>query len=399
MLTTAVFPAYVIVTADDVALFIDERLLTHAVRLYLAGMGVSLHAYEQVHVWLRDSPLATFLVDKRASHALVRAAGESRVVVQTAASPVAMAKACKNAVEQEGMRKAYRRDGAAWVRWAAWLDEAVRRGDTITEHQAAEELARLRAADPLYAGMQAYDAISAAGPNAALPHYETPATHSRVLDREAPYLNDSGPQYHDGTIDTTRTMHFGCPSAEQKRAYSTCVPTNSARVLQGHIALACARFPAGTTGADLDMLARQPLFQDGYNYMHGTGHGVGSFLAVHEGPHGVWSSSSSASVPVPLQEGMALSNEPGFYEVGQFGIRIESIVLVRRAHTHREFQGPWLELETLTRVPISTELVDKHLLSKAEAQWLRAYNRQCRDELLPLVRGDRRAERWLRRYS
>ncbi|WFD18869.1 Xaa-Pro aminopeptidase [Malassezia caprae] len=383
-----VFPAYVVVTADDVALFVDERLLTRPVRVYLAAMGVSLHAYEGIMTWLRDTPLSTILVDERASHALVRAAGESRVVVQTAASPVALAKACKNEVEQDGLRRAYRRDGAAWAKWAAWLEEAMQRGATITERQAADELARVRAADPLYAGMQAYDAISAAGPNAALPHYETPATHSRVLDREAPYLNDSGPQYHDGTIDTTRTVHFGRPSAEQKRAYT--------RVLQGHIALACARFPAGTTGAQLDMLARQPLFRDGYKYMHGTGHGVGSFLAVHEGPHGLSSSSGGASVPVPLQEGMALSNEPGFYEEGHFGIRIESIVLVRRATTHREFQGPWLELETLTRVPISTRLVDERLLSPAEAQWLRAYNRQCRDELLPLVRGDRRAEKWLR---
>jgi len=387
-LTAAVFPAYVIVTADDVAMFVDERLLTHSVRLYLAAMGVSLHAYEHIMTWLRDTPLSKILVDERASHALVHAAGENRVVVQPAASPVALAKACKNEVEQAGLRHAYLRDGAAWVKWAAWLEEAMRRGATITERQAADELARLRAADPLFAGMQAYDAISAAGPNAALPHYETPTTHSRVLDRETPYLNDSGPQYHDGTIDTTRTMHFGRPSAEQKRAYT--------RVLQGHIALACARFPAGTTGAQLDMLARQPLYQDGYNYMHGTGHGVGSFLAVHEGPHGLSSSSGGATVPVPLQEGMALSNEPGFYEVGHFGIRIESVVLVRRATTHRDFQGPWLELETLTRVPISTRLVDQRLLSPMEAQWLRAYNRQCRDELLPLVRGDRRAEKWLR---
>lgn len=220
-LTTAVFPAYVIVTADDVALFVDERLLTHPVRLYLAGMGVSLHAYERIMLWLRDTSLSTILVDERASHALVCAAGESRVIVQTAASPVALAKACKNDVEQACLRRAYLRDGAAWAKWAAWLEEAMRRGANITEREAAEELARWRAADPLYAGMQAYDAISAAGPNAALPHYETPATHSRVLDREAPYLNDSGPQYHDGTIDTTRTVHFGRPTAEQKRAYST----------------------------------------------------------------------------------------------------------------------------------------------------------------------------------
>ena len=202
--------------------------------------------------------------------------------------------------------------------------------------------------------------------------------------------NDSGPQYYDGTIDTTRTMHFGTPTPEQKRAYT--------RVLQGHIALSRAKFPQGTTGAQLDMLARQPLFQDGLNYLHGTGHGIGAFLNVHEGPHGFSSSSGGASVPVALQPGMVLSNEPGYYKTGAFGIRIESAMLVQTA-TLSSDSNVWLEFATLTRVPISTKLVDGALLRPDEAAWLRAYNEQCRDDILPLVKGDYRAEKWLQRQT
>lgn len=376
------------VTADDAALFIDNDLVTEKVRIYLAALGVTTHAYNAIWSWLRDTPFACIYVNQVASHALVKAAGPSRVEVLSAASPVALAKARKNDVEIQGMRHAYRRDGAAWVKWHAWLQEKVTAGASVTEREAADELERIRAEDPLYAGMQAYDAISATGKNAALPHYETPLDHAPVIDRETPYLNDSGPQYHDGTIDTTRTVHFGRPTAEQKRAYT--------RVLQGHIALALAKFPAGTTGAQLDMLARQPLYQDGYNYLHGTGHGIGSFLDVHEGPQGLSSSSGGAAVPVPLEAGMMLSNEPGYYEVGQFGIRTESIVLVTPCSTHRDFGGQWFEFETLTRVPISTKLVDYALLTPKEKTWLAEYNRLCREDLMPLVKGDRRAEKWLR---
>lgn len=296
-----VFPAYVIVSAQEVALFVNPRLIMQHIRTYLAKLGVTVYDYEAVWKWLRDTSVGHVFVDSKASYALVTAAGERNTTVQSPASPVAMAKARKNVVEILCMTRAYKRDGAAWVKWAAWLESEMNNGAEVSEWDAAQAFERIRAKDPFFAGMQAYDAISASGPNAALPHYETPTENSRIIDRMTPYLNDSGPQYYDGTIDTTRTVHFGTPTDEQKRAYT--------RVLQGHIALAMAKFPLGTTGAQLDMLARQPLYQDGYNYLHGTGHGIGAFLNVHEGPHGFSSLSGGASEPVALQPGMILSNE------------------------------------------------------------------------------------------
>lgn len=385
-----VFPAYMIVTQHAAALFVDPRLIRPPIQTYLAKLQVSIYDYDAVWRSLREAEYERVFVDVRASYALVHAAGEVRTIVQTAASPVALAKARKNAVEILCMKRAYKRDGAAWAKWAAWMEDEMKRGANLSERRAADALERIRAKDPLYAGMQAYDAISATGANAALPHYETPLEDAPLIDRVSPYLNDSGPQYYDGTIDTTRTMHFGTPTPEQKRAYT--------RVLQGHIALSRAKFPQGTTGAQLDMLARQPLFQDGLNYLHGTGHGIGAFLNVHEGPHGFSSSSGGASVPVALQPGMILSNEPGYYKTGAFGIRIESAMLVRPASPASD-SHEWLEFATLTRVPISTKLVDGSLLRPDEAAWLRAYNEQCRDDILPLVKGDYRAEKWLQRQT
>lgn len=387
-----VFPAYAVITQREAALFVDARLIQQRVQTYLAKLGVTVHEYDSIWSWMRGMECDRVYVDHKASLALVTAAGEHRTTVQSAASPVAIAKARKNMVEILCMSRAYKRDGAAWAKWAAWLEGEMERGAHITERDAADVLEKIRAKDALYAGMQAYDAISATGANAALPHYETPRENAPLLDRNTPYLNDSGPQYFDGTIDTTRTMHFGTPSAEQKRAYT--------RVLQGHIALATAKFPLGTTGAQLDILAREPLFKDGYNFMHGTGHGIGAFLNVHEGPHGFSSSSGGASQPVALQPGMILSNEPGYYEEGQFGMRIESAMLVRQVQTHRDFGGvPWLEFATLTRVPISAKLVDFDLLRADERAWLQEYNATCYRDLLPLVRGDYRAEKWLRQQA
>lgn len=384
-----VFPAYVIVTEKHTTLYADPRLL-HKAKAYLEAIPVALAPYDGV--WDALAALRAHDMDlyfhERASAALIDAVGPAHATILPPDSVVAMAKACKNETEQQGLRDAYMRDGAAWVRWAAWLDEKMRRNEPVDERQAADAFTAIRAEDPLYAGMQAYDPISAAGPNAALPHYETPEENAPMLDKDAPYLNDSGAQYHDGTIDTTRTVHFGTPTAEQRRAYT--------RVLQGHLALASARFPAGTTGAQLDILARQPLFQDGYNFLHGTGHGIGSFLNVHEGPYGFSSSSGGSKTPVALAEGMAISDEPGYYEEGSFGIRIESILLVRQMGTHRGFGGEWLGFELITRVPISTKLVDFAMLSPYEKRWLQTHNDLVKRDLFPLVQDDKRAVRWLK---
>lgn len=283
--------------------------------------------------WTDDSSSKKKLIcGENVSWAVVESVGIPNAHILTQ-SPLSFWKAVKNEVEVEGMRRAYLRDGVCWAKWAAWLEEAVRfRKETIDEKQAADALIKLRQQTDKYAGMESYDAISASGENAALPHYETPKKGSRVIDRKTPYLMDAGAQYFDGTIDTTRTVHFGRPTAEQSRAYT--------RVLQGHIAIETSVFPKGTTtGATLDVVARRALWKEGMNYAHGTGHGIGSFLNVHEGPQGFSFSSGGALVPAVLEENMCVSNEPGFYEEGSYGIRIETILRVQSVQTRRGFNG------------------------------------------------------------
>lgn len=202
---------------------------------------------------------------------------------------------------------------------------------------------------------------------------------------------DSGGQYYDGTIDTTRTVHFGKPTLEQKRAYT--------RVLQGHIAIDTSYFPKGTTGMTLDVKARSALWSDGMNYAHGTGHGIGSYLNVHEGPQGFSTSSGGAAIPAILQENMCISNEPGFYEEGSYGIRIESCIRVKSVCTRRGFNGHdnWLGFERLTVVPIDKSLIDWKLLGEDEIRWVHEHNKWCKEKLKPLLKDDKRALRWLKR--
>jgi len=268
------------------------------------------------------------------------------------------------------------------VRWYAWLDEKIAHGYEVDEYQAGQRLNEFRRRSELYMG-NAYENISACGPNAALPHYTAPRHDSRVIDRNSPYLMDSGGQYRDGTCDTTRTVHFGRPTPAQSEAFT--------RVLQGHIAIDSAIFPEGTTGAQLDVLARRALWQDGLNYLHGTGHGFGSFLNVHEGPQGF-------GIDVPLEQGHVLTNEPGFYLEGEWGVRIESALVVRRAKTKGQFQGDvWLRFHRFTQVPIQVKMIKASLLSKEERAWVRDHNTECRRKLEPLLGDDKRALRWLRK--
>jgi Xaa-Pro aminopeptidase len=295
--------------------------------------------------------------------------------------------AIKNAVELEGQRRAYLRDGVAFVRWLAWIEQKYSQGFEITEYQAAFRLNEYRRGNQYYKGL-AYDSISASGPNAALPHYIPRKSSARLIDRETPYLMDSGGQYLDGTCDTTRTIHFGRPTNEQCDAYT--------RVLQGHIALDSVIFPQGTSGRQLDVLARRALWKDGLNYGHGTGHGVGSYLNVHEGPH-------SFSNNVPLAPGHVITNEPGFYKFDAFGVRIESTLAVTPVKTRGETKdGPvWLGFERLTCVPIQTKMVKESMLSKEEKQWIKEHNQRCRERLEPLLRekDDKRALKWIKRES
>jgi len=291
---------------------------------------------------------------------------------------------CKNETEIEGLRRAYLRDGASFVRFLASLEHKIASGYSVTEYEAKMLHYKIRKDNKHYMG-DAYATISATGANAALPHYTPTKGEKRFIEKETPYLHDSGGQYRDGTCDTTRTLIFGRGNADICDAYT--------RVLQGHIAIDSAIFPEGTSGQQLDVLARRALWKDGRTYMHGTGHGFGSFLTVHEGSHGFSSS-------IPLMPGHVVTNEPGFYNAGQWGIRIESALAVKRVKTKYEFNGPvWLGFERLTVVPIQTKLVKESMLTKDEKTWIREHNKRCYDKLAPLLQDDPRALRWLKREA
>ena len=300
--------------------------------------------------------------------------------VAEAADPVALPRAAKNAVEQAGTRAAHLRDGAAVVRFLAWLAEAAPTGRE-TEMSAAEKLLAERAKETRFKG-ESFPAISGAGEHGAIIHYRVTQESNRKINPDEVYLIDSGAQYLDGTTDITRTIWTGPGPAPAE------VKDHVTRVLAGHIALAMAVFPEGVAGAHLDAFARQALWQAGLDYDHGTGHGVGSYLSVHEGPAGI----ARAARPVALRPGMILSNEPGFYLNGAYGIRLENLVLVQTA----DFGGQkrkFLRFETLTLAPFDRALIEPALLTPQALEWLNAYHARVRAELSPLL--DARSRTWL----
>jgi Xaa-Pro aminopeptidase len=292
--------------------------------------------------------------------------------------PCVLPKACKNAVELDGIRAAHRRDGAALARFLAWLDLNAMAGD-VTELSAEEKLASFRAANNLYAG-PSFDTIAGAGSHGAIVHYRATKTTNRRLESGQLFLLDSGGQYLDGTTDVTRTIALGPTDAETRDRFT--------RVLKGHIALASIRFPEGTTGAELDILARQYLWAAGLDYSHGTGHGVGAYLGVHEGPQGI-----SRRSKVALLAGMVVSNEPGYYKSGAYGIRIENLQVVTAAADIPNGERPMMGFDPLTLVPIDRRLIDPALLTAPERAWLNAYHTRVRDTLKPMV--DSTTAEWL----
>jgi len=299
--------------------------------------------------------------------------------------PVSVPKACKNAAEIEGMRQAHRRDAAAVVRFLAWLDREVAAGRLHSEDALAERLHGFRAEDEHFRG-PSFDTISAAAANAAMCHYNH-LNFDAVsrLEMDSVYLVDSGGQYPDGTTDITRTVAIGDPGATIRRHFTL--------VLKGHIALDRAIFPAGTNGTQLDVLARQFLWQAGLDYDHGTGHGVGAYLSVHEGPQRI----SKVLNGHALRPGMVVSNEPGYYRDGAYGIRCENLVVVNEL-PDRQADGPqMLGFEALTLVPFDQRLIEPALLTGAETEWLDRYHARVRDAIGPLLEGDDRA--WLERAT
>lgn len=368
--------------AGRAQLFLDTRKLIAATRAHL-GNAVAAAETGDFPAALDRLGGKRVLADPASASAFVferLAAAKAEIVRE--ADPCQLPKACKNAAELDGARAAHRRDGAALTGFLAWLDRAAASG-TVSELDAAERLAEFRRGGENFRDFS-FDTISGAGANGAIVHYRATEETNRTLEPGSLYLVDSGAQYLDGTTDVTRTVFVpgaAEPTPEQKDRYT--------RVLKGHIALALARFPAGTTGSQLDALARQALWRVGLDYDHGTGHGVGSYLGVHEGPQRI----SKMPNAIALRPGMIVSNEPGYYKTGAYGIRIENLVAVGAAAKENGAERETLDFETLTLAPIDLRLVEPSLLSREEAAWLDAYHARVRETLSPLVDGETRA--WL----
>ena len=385
---TPVTLSFVLAHADGTAeLFIAEEKVTPELRAHL-GNAVTVRPREDFVPALKSLAGRKVAVDPERSVQAVFAAleGAGAEVVELN-DPTVLAKAIKNRQEQAGHRAAQARDGAAIARFLHWLaSEAPKGGET--ELSAAAKLMSLREDTGLLRDLS-FDTISAAGPNAASPHYRVSEESNRRIEPGSIYLVDSGGQYLDGTTDITRTVWIGRedgsgePSAEHKDRFT--------RVLKGHIALATAVFPRGTVGSQLDTLARHALWQAGVDYAHGTGHGVGSFLSVHEGPQRIAKAQGGqAGTGQELLPGMILSNEPGYYKPGDFGIRTENLILVEpRAIPGAE--GDYFGFETLTFAPIDRTLVDCALLTQGEVNWWNAYHDKVAEVLLPQLAGEVRA--------
>ncbi len=369
---------YAIVDKDGkVDLFVDPRKLTQAARTHL-GNEVAVQepaGFLPALDKLGKAGAAVAVDAMTAGIAIFDRLKASGAKPQVGEDPCALPKACKNPVEVEGARSAHRRDGAAVAKFLRWLSIEAPKGH-LDEIKAADKLAEFRRGNELFRDFS-FDSISAAGPNGAICHYKVTPESNRPIPVDSLFLIDSGGQYLDGTTDITRTIAVGHVSEEMKDRFT--------RVLKGHIALATTRFPKGTTGSALDAIARRPLWEVGLDYDHGTGHGVGSYLSVHEGPQRI----SKMPNRVALEVGMIISNEPGFYKDGEYGIRIENLVTVIPDHERPD----WLCFETLTLAPIDLEAIDRSLLSAAEVAWLNAYHARVRETLTPLV--DAETAKWL----
>ncbi|EJI6690903.1 X-Pro aminopeptidase [Vibrio parahaemolyticus] len=373
--------SHAILHADSsVEYFLDPARLPAEFAAHV-GTGVTVHHPEALQSRLEAMSGKKVLLDPAISNAwfklVLQNAGAS---VIAAADPCLMPKAAKNEVEIAGMKACHIRDGVAMSKFLCWLDAEVAAGNLHDEATLADRLEAFRKEDPTLMDLS-FDTISAAGGNAAMCHYNHEnQPELGKLELNTLYLVDSGGQYLDGTTDITRTIAIGQPSAEMIKQFTLA--------LKGHIGVARARFPKGTRGYQIDTLARQHLWAEGYDYDHGTGHGVGHFLSVHEGPASI----SKKQIDVPLTEGMVLSNEPGYYRADAFGIRIENLELVVETPTNGDF--PVLSFESLTRCPIDKRNINVDMLTRPELAWLNDYHQKVWEQISPLVEGE--VKEWLR---
>lgn len=345
------------------------------------GRGVTVHHPDSLKAQIEALAGKKVLLDPATSNAWFKLVLQnSGASVINAADPCLMPKASKNDVEISGMKACHVRDGVAMCKFLSWLDSEVATGNLHNEAVLSDKLEQFRKQDPTLMDLS-FDTISAAGSNAAMCHYNHEnQPEPGVLQLDSLYLVDSGGQYLDGTTDITRTIAIGKPSDEMIKQFTLA--------LKGHIGVARARFPKGTRGYQIDTLARQHLWAEGYDYDHGTGHGVGHFLSVHEGPASI----SKKQIDVPLTQGMVLSNEPGYYRADAFGIRIENLELVVETPTKGDF--PVLSFESLTRCPIDIRNINIDMLTRPELAWLNDYHQKVWDDISPLVEGD--VKEWLK---
>ena len=372
-----VFVSFLLLNTQTATLFVHEGKLTPAARQSLQQAGVTIAPYDSVREALARYPEYNILADPdEVSYTLMQSIRAQQTVREP--SPVPALKAVKSEAEQAGFRQAMLRDGIALVRFLRWLKPAVQAGGQ-TEMSIDRKLTALRAEQPLFRGLS-FDTIAAYGPHGAIVHYEaTPATDA-PLRPEGLLLLDSGAQYQDGTTDITRTIALGPVTEEQRRIYTL--------VLKGHIQLQMLCFPDGASGTQLDAIARRDLWSEGLNFLHGTGHGVGSYLNVHEGPHQI----RMEYRPAPLHAGMTITDEPGIYLEGKFGVRIENTLLIQ-PYTETAF-GRFLRFETLTLCPIDKAPIMPELLTPQELAWLNGYHETVYQKLSPHL--DEAERQWLR---
>ncbi len=373
-----VVTSFLYLSPEENVLFIDDAKVDTTLAEYLKAEGVKTAPYSSVKEYLKSLAAdAKVLVDKSRTSAGIVDVLEAKAV--KGASAIAMDKACKNDVQLEGVRAAMHRDGIAMVKSLCEIQDRVAAGDKLTEMDVAEILRKYRSAGELYFD-ESFGTIAGYEAHGAIVHYEADENSNSTLDKKGLLLIDSGAQYLDGTTDITRTIALSdAPTAEEKRDFTL--------VMKGHIALGSAIFPQGTCGAQLDALARQFLWKEGLSYLHGTGHGVGHFLNVHEGPHSI----RLNYVPTPLTPGMITSNEPGLYKENVHGIRCENLVLTVPAMT-TEF-GNFYKFETLTLCPFDLSLFDTEIMTNQEIEWVNEYHRHVREALAPALEG--RPLQWL----
>ena len=372
-----VFVSYLLITSQESILYVRAEKLTTEVKAYLAQEGVNTEDYDDLQEDLRDYPYATLSLDPGRTNEAVRQAVNPLTKVLLEESPVPLMKAVKNEAEIRGFHAAMLRDGVAMVKFLKWLEEAVPQGNE-TEMSIDRKLYECRAEQPLFRGIS-FDTIAGYKEHAAIVHYEATPETDKPLAPEGLLLLDSGAQYADGTTDITRTIALGETTDDERRDYTL--------VLKGHIGLTRACFPQGTCGTQLDVLARQAMWCEGANFLHGTGHGVGAYLNVHEGPHQI----RMNHVPTPLRPGMTVTDEPGIYRAGRYGIRTENTLLVV-PYRETEF-GTFYTFEPLTLCPIDTRPIVRSMLTAEETEWLNAYHRMVYDRLSPLLDEEHRA--WL----